>query len=122
MTFGWYNRDGEPISMEEAHWLLADQEARRVGLDQIGPYMVSTVFLVLDHGLGQGKPVLYETMVFSADAWHEPAGGKARDLKDFDILRYHTEAEARQGHEAMLTLIRATTQDLPENTEAPDPG
>jgi hypothetical protein len=40
-------------------------ESRRVGNDYIGPYRVSTVFLVLDHRYTlDGPPLLFETMVF----------------------------------------------------------
>lgn len=48
---------------------LWDMSARRVALDEPGPYRVSTVFLVVDHGYG-GEPMLFETL--SAFGSEEP--------------------------------------------------
>jgi hypothetical protein len=53
----------DPIAWSE--WLARDGvKARRVGRDQIGPMLVSTVFLGLDHSHGGDNPMLFETMVF----------------------------------------------------------
>lgn len=53
---------------------------------------VSTVFLGLDHNIGSGKPLLFETMIF-------------RD----DIIelcsQYHTWKEAVEGHKKAVALI-----------------
>jgi hypothetical protein len=46
---------------------------------------ISTVFLGLDHSFGEGKPLLFETMVF---------GGKF----DQETNRYSTWDEAEAGH------------------------
>jgi hypothetical protein len=43
---------------------MDDIEKRRVGWTRIGERTVSTMFLGLDHGLGRGLPVVWETMVF----------------------------------------------------------
>lgn len=108
----WYDRQGNRLNMDEAAAILADQEGRRIGLDRVGPYVISTVFLVLDHGW-RGTPELYETMVFSADEWDRAGGG----LTDYDERRYATEAEAVQGHADMVTLVRATTTEADKGTE-----
>jgi hypothetical protein len=91
--------------MEEANAVLADQEGRRIGLDRVGRYVVSTVFLVLDHGW-RGVPELYETMVFNADEWDD---GDHMGLHEFDMRRYSTEQQAIEGHRDTVTLVRATT-------------
>ena len=60
----WYDLDHRPIGIEKANALLAS-DARIIARDEVGPFTVSTVFLVLDHRMiGEGPPLLYETMVF----------------------------------------------------------
>lgn len=98
-----YDRDGQPISLERLEQLLADRDYRVVARDEVGPYLVSTVWLGVDHRFGEGAPVIFETMVF--------AHGGDDDLgPDLDQRRYCTEAEARAGHDETVTLIRATYQ------------
>lgn len=104
----WYDRQGNRISLRQGDALLGDQEARRVGLTNVGPYVVSTVFLVLDHRYDDGPPVLFETMVFARDEFEDP---DREGLQDFDSRRYCTEAEAAAGHEETVTLVRATTRE-----------
>ena len=53
---------------------------------------VSTVFLGLDHNFGIGKPLLFETMVFS----------NTKDLDELDMNRYSTYKEAEKGHKLMV--------------------
>lgn len=99
----WYDRQGNPISAHEAGELLVNGEARRVGLDKVGSTVVSTVFLVMDHGFTEhGPPVLFETMTF--DETHDERDGVLVD-------RYCTEAEALQGHADAVTLVRSTQAD-----------
>lgn len=106
----WYDRQGRRISVERASELLIDLDYKRVALDEIGPYEVSTVWLGLDHGWTPGgAPLIFETMVFTAAAWNDPDGGVGPDL---DCLRYSTEAEALAGHAATLLLISGTLVDV----------
>lgn len=53
---------------------------------------VSTVWLGLDHQFGEGKPLIFETMVF-------PEKGNYSEL---DVDRYYTEEEALKGHKKMV--------------------
>ena len=73
-----------------------DSESRRVGLDKLGPYSVSTVFLGLDHGF-RGPPLWFETMLFSEKT------GKAVALNY--QTRYTTWAEAEEGHRTVVQLV-----------------
>jgi hypothetical protein len=99
----WYGLDHQPIGMEEANRLLVDMPARRVAVTQVGPYMVSTVFLVFDHNFGGGgPPVLYETMVFG--------GGD-----DEPQWRYLTREAAAAGHERAVAELR---EALPNGASA----
>ena len=54
---------------------------------------VSTVWLGLDHAFGRGPPLIFESMVFASAT----QGSEALDQD-----RYSTEAEAREGHEALV--------------------
>lgn len=68
---------------------------RIVAQTQIGPVLVSTVFLGLDHNFGAGDPVLFETMVFDAEA------------DDNWMCRYCTWEEAVRGHDI---TVKATEE------------
>lgn len=69
-------------------------EAAMVGRDHIGEVLVSTVFLGINHNfLGEGRPILFETMVF---------GGE----HDQEQERYCTEQEALAGHERWCAVVR----------------
>jgi hypothetical protein len=63
---------------------------------EIGQSRISTVFLSMDHSLagliGDGTPVLFETMVFGAehDEYQE---------------RYHTYDEAEEGHRRICEMV-----------------
>lgn len=64
---GKYILDGKKvISCEDLYtwrnWF--GTATRRVAEDNIGDVRVSTVFLGLDHSFGEGRPQLFETMVF----------------------------------------------------------
>jgi hypothetical protein len=89
--------DGEPKlvnTLEEWAELFTD-ESRRVARDKVGESEISTVFLCLDHGHGDGPPVLWETMVF---------GGKL----DGEQNRCSGSREQAQAmHAAMVERVKA---------------
>jgi hypothetical protein len=101
-----YDRQGKPITTEEWCRLIVQHDYKVLARTKVGTYVVSTVWLGLDHRfLGRGAPLIFETMVFLASeiedvAWH--------GLHGIDGMHHSTEAEARQGHEDMVTVIRAT--------------
>jgi hypothetical protein len=66
---------------------------RRVALTQVGPFVVSTIFLGIDIS-GDQPPTLWETMVEGSDAWGRQ-------------IRYPSRAEAEDGHAAIVELVRA---------------
>ena len=55
----YYDQDGQP--MKRLDWLNGDY---KIGLTEIGPGRVSTIWLGLDHQWGEGPPLIFETMVF----------------------------------------------------------
>lgn len=89
-------KDGAEALSDWAKW-FENIENRRVAdtpIDAPGAH-VSTVFLGMDHGRGSdGKPVLYETLVF---------GGPL----DSEMWRYRTWAEAEAGHLAAVAICNA---------------
>ena len=64
------------------------------------PDCVSTVFLGVDYGFGEGPPLVFETMLFTDDE------------RDSSIWRYSSWNEALLGHEAVIEAVRNRT-DLP---------
>lgn len=96
-----YDIDGNPISMEEAARLTSDIEARRIGLDHIGDYEVSTVHLAdafqLTH---DGRPLMFETMV------------SGRTDQSERIWRTTTKELAKQQHEWLCHVVRQESKGL----------
>lgn len=117
----WYGRDGKVLvdaelgtkewekQMSKIEKLLTDPAYKIVQQDYTPKkkYWVSTVWLGLDHSfMGKGKPIIFETMVFSGRTSKKkpdkffPAGFTYR--RDFEQVRYSTEAEAIKGHKKLL--------------------
>lgn len=87
----------EPDLMAWGTWMQTGD--RTIKKTKIGDIKVSTVFLGLDHNyLGQGPPLLYETMCFRAD-------GQVVERDDC-FARYSTRAEALAGHEQIVESVR----------------
>ena len=86
-------RTGEPVVCEDIFEWSKQFEATDRVIDSTAKddVRVSTVFLGLDHSCGQGRPVLFETMIF---------GGKHDQWQD----RYCTRAEAVEGHKKACIL------------------
>jgi hypothetical protein len=83
--------------IEWAKWY--SQAERRVAVDRVGTVTISTVFLALDHQFDEGKPVLWETMIF---------GGPLNDYQ----RRYSSRDEAIAGHAVALSLVTATEHEV----------
>lgn len=97
----YYDRAGTPCSIED-YARSFELINRRVALTKVTggnpphTWEVSTVHLGLDHGYGDGPPLIFETMVFDP----EGVGG--------ELDRYSTEQQAREGHAAMVVQVAAT--------------
>lgn len=57
---------------------------------------ISTVWLGLDHQFAKGRPLIFETMVFSSHP------KKLEDWGENDMERYSTLEEAKKGHKRMV--------------------
>ena len=90
----YYNRQGQPISLQEWAGALEKRLENRIVAQTIlkNGRWVSTVWLGLDHSFGGGPPLIFETMVFPNE----------NDRGELDCERYSTEQEALAGHEAMM--------------------
>lgn len=99
--YDYYDRQGNPISMRD--WTrLSTWDARENGYaykvvarDEIGTYLVSTIWLGLNHAFMPGPPLIFETMVFADEDW-----------SGAEQLRYSTEEEARAGHARLVEEVR----------------
>ncbi len=86
-------RDVEPVDSLLVWGRWFEECDRRVALDEIGPVVISTVFIGLDHQFGDGPPLLFETLV---------SGGPLDGAQD----RYSTWDEAAAGHVAMCGRVK----------------
>jgi hypothetical protein len=85
-----------PATLYEFGLQFEDPERyRRVGLTKIGPYVVSTVFLCIDHGYK--RPAFFETMIWS----EKTAEHKFASFQE----RYETFEEALKGHGVAVRLV-----------------
>ena len=95
----------EPDLFRWADWL--ETHDRRVRSEMIGQYLVSTVFLGLDHnfalmpGEESERPILFETMVFHAAGVR---GGSVGDIQE----RCSTWDEALAQHDRVAEQMRKT--------------
>lgn len=109
MSHYYILRDKEPVAVEMMEWARWFGDAdRHVGETVYEGVLISTIFLGLDHGIGQGgPPLLFETMVF-VDA---PAWSWAERL-DQECQRYCTWDEAALGHAAWVLTVQQRHQAL----------
>ena len=98
----YYSVHGKEITMEQ--WAIAyEYGPHTVRYDKVGDFIVSTVWLGLDHNyIGGGKPIVFETMVFKAK-------GKSTYIQSgtsFEERRWSTLTEAIAGHLKMCAKWR----------------
>lgn len=98
----WYDRQGNPLTVEQAEPLLTDDEYKIVARTQMksiedgSDLLVSTVWLGVNHNFSRvGPPLIFETMIF---------GQIGTDVNEM-CWRYATEAEAKEGHAAVVEAL-----------------
>jgi hypothetical protein len=106
----FFNRQGEPISLEMWGQLCEDDDYRQVARTQVGRYDVSTVWIGLNHQWWPGMmPLFFETMVFDTavnkSAPQFPELGIFHPAVDELTRRYPTEQDALLGHDAVVGLL-----------------
>lgn len=91
-----FDRLGVAISLREWCALVEDPaDYKRIDETFVGRWRISTIWLGIN-AIPWGPPQIFETMVFDADG----APGE-----DFEMRRYATEDQARQGHADMVQLV-----------------
>lgn len=104
------NGEPKPVSlMEWAKW-FEDVKHRIVDNTQVGIFEVSTVFLGLDHGWGQGPPVLWETMIFCGEPGDERPLSQSEHPLHLSSWRYTSKHDALVGHARAVELALAASQ------------
>lgn len=101
-------------------------DARRVAQTETQFFMISTVFLGIDHQFGEGPPLVFETMVFARDPHHDAELGFSVH-EDFDQIRYATWDDAVTGHQTAVRRcelreaqgIAMVKEELPEDDDVP---
>lgn len=94
---GFYDIDGKPITLEQWGALRSqDGDYRRIAIDQVRGYEVSTVWLGLDHSMPwDTEPQIFETMVFGEGPWEDYC------------MRWSTRSQAELGHLMVVSSIDA---------------
>ena len=125
--FDHYRLDGhEVVGMpantrdEILEWARWFEEANRVVActHLIDGSRVSTVFLGLNHGWGDGPPMIFETALFSSETIYSPI--LKREVQECEIVaRYATWGEAEAGH--MEWVEKCVPPDLIAATAAHTP-
>lgn len=89
----YFDKYGKPLSLMEWGDLMGNIAYKRIAETTLpdGKW-VSTVWLGLDHNWQYGRPLIFETMVFS----------KHGDGGELDMERYSTLEEAEAGHKKMV--------------------
>lgn len=85
----FYDRDGKTIDLITWSELHSNMEYRVVEQSIIGDYLVSTVWLGIDHSFGDGPLKIFETMIFKKDD---------DEMQDLYCVRYSTDLDAVTGH------------------------
>jgi hypothetical protein len=90
-----YDKEHNPIPCDMETWAnkFGDMSYRKVAQDEVGGTTISTVFLGLDHGFGEGPPILWETCIFFSEG---------SDV----IERYTSYEDAVEGHQKVVEMMK----------------
>ena len=107
------NDKGVPVLAKFAECVefFGSDQMRIVKQEHIGKFLISTVFLCLDHGCGKGPPVLWETMVFHPNPNPKPAWPGAHVFKQVELDGFTercsgTREQAEAMHERVVRLVK----------------
>lgn len=99
----YYDRHGRPLTLMEWAPLLENKEYLLVARvderrDDGSHVVISTVWLGLDHQIGDGPPLIFETMIF--------IDGERDHPFDQSQWRWSTEPEALEAHNLIAVAYR----------------
>lgn len=81
--------------------LFSDKEYQVLEQTNVGPWLVSTVWLGVDHNVLGDTPAIFETMTFQAKPSESKLGPEC------ECRRYATEAGALAGHAEIVARLKA---------------
>jgi hypothetical protein len=97
----------EPDLIKWGQWMEEAGKRRIVAKTQVGKYLVSTVFLGLNHQWGSGPPLLFETMVFTrAHKIYEHNERLYRAREEISCDRWTTWDQAQRGHDETVKRLK----------------
>lgn len=97
----YFDRDGEPVSLERYLELHRDAGYRFLERTDVGRLEVVTAWLGLDQGFGDGPdPLIFGTVALDREA------GDGTLWEDREVFSA-TEAQAREAHGRLVELVRA---------------
>ena len=98
----YYDRKSQPIDLMTWAAKVEDREYAVIAQHWIRGWMVSTVWMGLNHNfLRDGPPVIFETMVFPPGDESDDGGMHSESYQD----RYATEEAAQAGHDQALAWV-----------------
>lgn len=103
------NERGEPVAEPdiEAYCEWFGRTDRCVGRDVVHGFLVSTVFLGIDHDwTGRGPPVLWETMVFG------PGDPTVEGVEGFQVRCSGSREQALAQHDRVVLWVEMETKSL----------
>lgn len=115
---GFYILDEEhhlvPATVLEWARYFEDFQRRRVAETETELFVVSTVFLGLDHRhFGEGPPIVFETMVFEREREIIEIWGRLISVRpDVEGWRYASWDDAVAGHDATVSRLRRQEADV----------
>ena len=104
-----FDKHGKPISLTAWAKLLGDSKYKVIKQDHVGDYLVSTVWLGIDHDFDTGKIKIFETMIFDTSKKEKMGEGKTAFTtmgKDVYCDRYSTLEEAGFAHKKVVDLLK----------------
>jgi hypothetical protein len=110
----YFDRQGRPMGMLDWARMMEDRDYSVVAQHWVRGWMVSTVWLGLNHNFTfKGAPVIFETMIFAPkdvtvgrEDWEDgpDVAGTMADLDQYQE-RYPTEEAAQAGHDRALAAM-----------------
>jgi hypothetical protein len=98
----YFDRQGRPMRMMDWGRKHSDHDYRTVAQHWVRGWMVSTVWIGINHNFRPGPPLIFETMIFAPS--DVTIDGTAPDLDRYQE-RYPTEAAAQAGHDRALAAM-----------------
>jgi len=90
MSF-YYDKNGKPI--DRSTWSEQLEKYKAIAHTKLPDgKLISTIWLGLDHGHGEGPPLIFESMVFPEDG----------NMSELECRRYSTYADAKAGHDELI--------------------